>query len=151
MSDSLYRKELLRWAADAHGAGRLSGDRTTGCAHNPVCGDKITVDLALAKGRIAAIAQDTRACVLTQASASILGDRLRNSTRADVEALRTRVAAMLNADAEPPAPPFEAFGLFDGTTAFRGRHRCVLLPFDAVLAAFDASETCVPARIRPEE
>lgn len=151
MSDALYRKELLRLAADAHGAGRLPESRATGHAHNPICGDKVTVDLILADGRIAEIAQDTRACVLTQASASILGDKLKTSTRADVEALRAHVEAMLNADAEPPGPPFEAFSLFDGTTAFRGRHRCVLLPFDAVLAAFDASEARVPARIRSEQ
>lgn len=147
MSDSLYRKELLRLAADAHGAGRLAEDHATGHAHNPVCGDKVTVDLVVAGGRIAAIAQDTKACVLTQASASILGDRVKNATRADVEALRARVEAMLNANAAPPGPPFEPFGLFDGTIAFPGRHRCVLLPFDAVLAAFDDSEAHVPARI----
>lgn len=151
MSDDLYRKELLRLAADAHGAGRLDKDHVTGHAHNPVCGDKVTIDLALAAGRITAIAQTTRACLLTQASASILGERLKNSTREDVEALRARVEAMLNENAAPPGLPFEAFSLFDGTVRFPSRHRCVLLPFDAVLAAFDASEAREPTGIRSKE
>ena len=73
MSDPLYKKELLRLAADAHGAGRLACASAIGHAHNPVCGDKVVVDLVLEDGRVVEIRQDAKACVLTQASASILG------------------------------------------------------------------------------
>ncbi len=150
MSDPLYRKELLRLAADAHGAGRLQGTHVTGHAHNPVCGDKITVDLALAEGRIVALAQDTKACVLAQASASILGRDLNNATRADVEALRGAVEAMLEADGAAPAPPFEAYAVFEGAIEFASRHRCVLLPFDAILSALAASEASEPESVGRE-
>jgi nitrogen fixation protein NifU and related proteins len=150
MSDPLYRKELLRLAADAHGAGHLQDPHTTGHAFNPVCGDKVTVEISIVGGHIAAIAQDTKACVLTQASASILGQSLKGATRADVEALRRAVDAMLEAGAAPPFPPFEAYAAFDGAIAFPSRHRCVLLPFEAVLSAFDALEAGQPARIGTE-
>ena len=56
MSDPLYRKELLRLAADARGAGRLTRPHGTATAHNPACGDRVTVDVALEDGRIAALA-----------------------------------------------------------------------------------------------
>jgi nitrogen fixation NifU-like protein len=138
MSDPLYRKELLRLAADAHGAGRLNGLLVTGHAHNPACGDKVTVDLELADGRIVQIGHDTKACVLAQASASILGRALRDRTRSEVERLRETVVAMLAMHGAAPSPPFGAFAVFDGTIEFPSRHRCVLLPIDAVLAAFDA-------------
>jgi len=142
MSDPLYRKELLRLAADAHGAGRLAGPHVTGSAHNPTCGDKVTVDLVVgADGRIAAMSHDTKACVLSQASASILGRALKGAVRADVEALANSVAAMLAGGAAPPSPPFETYADFIGAAELRNRHRCVLLPIEAVLAAFDASET----------
>jgi nitrogen fixation protein NifU and related proteins len=137
MSDPLYRKELLRLAADAHGAGRLDGPHITGVAHNPACGDKVTVDLALADGHIAAIAHDTKACVLAQASSSILGRTLAGASRADVEALQSAIEAMLAQHGTPPASPFEDYSVFDGTVEFTSRHRCVLLPLEAVLAAFD--------------
>jgi nitrogen fixation NifU-like protein len=139
MSDPLYRKELLRLAADAHGAGRLNGLHVTGRAHNPACGDKVTVDLELGEGRIAQIAHETKACVLAQASASILGRELRDKNRSDVERLRDTLIAMLAAHGAAPSPPFDAFAVFDGTIEFPSRHRCVLLPIEAVLAAFDAS------------
>jgi NifU-like protein involved in Fe-S cluster formation len=141
MSDPLYRKEILRLAADAHGAGRLAQAWSTGTTHNPACGDKVTVDLTLDdSGRIAAISHDTRACVLTQASASILGQTLKGASREDVEALANQVAAMLVAQDPPPSPPFEAYAAFEGAVEHRNRHRCVLLPIEAVLSAFDAKD-----------
>ncbi len=145
MSDPLYRKELLRLAADAHCAGRLSGPRVTGHAHNPACGDKVTVDLELADGHIAQIAHDTKACVLAQASASILGHELKGKTRDDVFQLRGTLVAMLTASSEAPSPPFHAYAVFDGTIEYPSRHRCVLLPVEAVLAAFDANDEIPPA------
>jgi nitrogen fixation NifU-like protein len=138
MSDPLYRKEILRLAADAHGTGHLPHPNLAATAHNPICGDKVSVELALdTEGRIAAMAHDTKACVLTQASASILGERLKGASRDDVEALANEVAAMLVSNAEPPAPPFEPYAAFQGAVTHRNRHRCVLLPIEAVLDAFD--------------
>jgi len=138
MSDPLYRKEILRLAADAHAAGRLQHPDVTGMAHNPTCGDKVIVDLIVdAKGRIAGVAQEAKACVLTQASASILGNRLKGTTRGDIAKLANDVAAMLAANGEPPAPPFELYSAFQGAVTHRNRHRCVLLPIEAVLDAFD--------------
>ncbi len=147
MSDPLYGKELLRLAADAHGAGGLAEPHLTGHAHNPVCGDKVTIDLALENGRITAVAQRTKACVLTQASASILGQSLKGAARKDIETLRQTVQRMLEADGGAPLPPFEAFGVLQTASPYPNRHRCVLLPIDAVLAAFDASEASQPKRI----
>jgi nitrogen fixation protein NifU and related proteins len=141
MSDPLYKKELLRLAAEAHGAGRLPNPDATAEAFNPACGDKITIDLALKDGRVETIAHDTKACVLTQASASILGQSLAGASREDVEALANELAAMLVTKSAPPSAPFADYAAFEGATDHRNRHRCVLLPIEAVLAAFDDSES----------
>ena len=136
MSDPLYRKEILRLAADAHGAGHLPGPHATGTAHNPACGDKVVFEVAVEDGRISALAHETKACVLSQASASILGRDAKGLTRDHLEALRAEVAALLAGNA-PPAPPFDAYAAFDGVAAHRNRRMCVLLPIDALLAALD--------------
>jgi nitrogen fixation protein NifU and related proteins len=143
MSDPLYRKELLRLAADATGAGRLAQACATGRAFNPVCGDRVTMDVAMDGNRIAGIAHDTHACVLTQASASILGGELIGLSKEEVETLKDSVAAMLEGS-EPPAAPFDTFSHFDGVAEHKSRHRCVLLPFEAVLAAFEDLESSEP-------
>jgi NifU-like protein involved in Fe-S cluster formation len=138
VSDPLYRRELLRLAADAHGAGRLSNPDATGSAFNPSCGDRVTVDLTLVDDRIQALAHETRACVLSQASAAILASSLTGKNESDVRALRADVVAMLTGDGPAPAMPFQAYAAFDGVCEHTARHRCVLLPFEAVLSAFDS-------------
>lgn len=136
MSDPLYRKELLRLAADAHGVGRLSGPHTTGTAHNPACGDKVVFEVGVEAGRISALAHETKACVLSQASASILGRDAKGLSRADIEELRKNVVALL-AGEPAPQPPFDSYSAFDGVAEHRNRHTCVLLPIDALLAAME--------------
>jgi NifU-like protein involved in Fe-S cluster formation len=135
MSDLLYRKELLRLAADACGAGRLSAPDATGHAFNPACGDRVTAQLTLASGRIVEFAHETKACVLAQASAAILSAALKNATADDVQKLRAAVERMLDASSPPPDAPFAAYSVFDGAVDYRSRHRCVLLPIDAALDA----------------
>jgi NifU-like protein involved in Fe-S cluster formation len=141
MSDPLYKPALLRLAADATGAGRLGVPCATATAFNSACGDKVTIDVALEDGRIAAIAHDTKACVLTQASAAILGAEIAGLSRDEVFALSKAVTAML-AGAKPPLAPFDVFSVFDAVAEHRNRHRCVLLPIEALLSALGASESC---------
>jgi nitrogen fixation NifU-like protein len=132
--DPLYRRELLRLAADATGAGHLPEPHATATAHNPACGDRVTVELALADGHITALAHTTQACVLTQASAALLAVAAQGQDRAGLAALAASVRAFLNGAAPPVG--YEAF---DGVAGHAGRHVCVLLPFQAALEALDAA------------
>jgi nitrogen fixation NifU-like protein len=137
MSDLPYTTDLLRLAAEAHGAGRLEPPCHTHIEANPICGDRTIVDLYLSGDHIDAMAHDTQACVLTQASASILGQVLAGHSRAELAALHNAVAAML---AGGPAPDgsFAAYRHLAEVARHPARHRCVLLPIDA---AIKASET----------
>jgi len=134
--DPLYRRALFRLAADTDGAGHLPAPDGMGTAHNPACGDRLTVSVALAEGRIVALAHDTHACVLTQASAALLARTATGKDRAGLERLSADLRAML-AGAPPPAPGYEAF---DGVAAHAGRHTCVLLPVEAALRALEDAE-----------
>jgi len=139
MSDPLYSKALLRLAADAHGAGRLTSPDVSGLAYNPACGDKVVVDLFLSDGQIIAFAHDTKACVLAQASASILGANLKGANIVTVERLLARVTDMLESG-PAPGPPFDAYSAFSGAVEYTSRHRCVLLPIEAVLDALQKTQ-----------
>ena len=138
MSDPLYRKDILRLAADAHGAGRIAEPHRTGEAFNPTCGDRVTFEVTTdAEGRIHALAHETKACVLAQASASILGRDARNLSLEDVAQLRRDVSAMLKESAAAPDAPFTDYAVFDGAVTYPSRHACVLLPIDALLKALE--------------
>ncbi len=133
--DPLYRRELLRLAADATGAGHLPMPDAAATVHNPACGDRVTVELALAQGRITALAHTTRACVLTQASAALLAGQAPGQDQTGLQNLAKAVRGFLNGG---PAP--EGYKAFDGVTGHAGRHICVLLPLEAALKALDDAE-----------
>jgi NifU-like protein involved in Fe-S cluster formation len=140
--DPLYRKALLRLAADAVGAGHLPAPDAAATAANPACGDRVTVEIALRGDCVGALAHDTQACILTQASAAILGAVAPGLDRAALAALEKGVQAMLKDGAPPPLAPYAAFA-----AALPGRHVCVLLPFQALR---DALELAEPGGQRPE-
>lgn len=132
LSDPLYRRELLRLAADAAGAGHLPSADATATVHNPACGDRVTVELALKGGRIAALAHRTHGCVLTQASAALLSGMAPGRDVAGLGELADNIRAFLKGG---PAP--QGYEVFDGVAGHAGRHVCVLLPLEAALKALD--------------
>lgn len=132
MSEDLYQRALLRLAADATGAGRLAAPDGSAVVDNPLCGDRVTMDVAIADGAIARLGHEVRACVLCQAAASILGAQAEGQRRADIAALRDRVTAMLREDAPPPEGRWRDFEIFLPVRPYRNRHSCVLLPIEAL-------------------
>lgn len=143
MSDPIYRKEILRLAANAAGAGRLIQATCSATLANPACGDRVTVDVAVTDGRITALAHHTHACVLTQASAAILGADAVGLNRDEMERLAGAVKGLLAGGGKPPAP-FDAYAAFDGLADHRARHKCVLLPLEAALEALSVLELSEP-------
>ncbi|MEC9347659.1 MAG: iron-sulfur cluster assembly scaffold protein [Pseudomonadota bacterium] len=124
----IYQTELLKLAGRASGAGRLDAPDASATAHNPMCGDRITMDLRLDNGTVTDLGYAVRACLVCQASASLAGEGFRGQTVAGIDALRDAVDAYLK-DAGP-AP--EGYAVFEPVRQHLSRHTCVLLPFDAV-------------------
>lgn len=143
--DPLYRREILRLAADATGAGHLPSHNAMATAHNPACGDRVTVELKVVDGRILDLTHQTHACVLTQASAALLAARATGRDQDELATLAESVRAFLKGG---PAP--EGYDVFEGVAGHAGRHICVLLPLEAALKALDdANEGAVPAERQP--
>jgi nitrogen fixation NifU-like protein len=55
---------------------------------NPLCGDRLSLDVQLAEGTIADVAFTGRGCAISQASASILSDELVGMPVAEAAQLR---------------------------------------------------------------
>ena len=137
--DPLYRREVLRLAADATGAGHLPAPDAMASLHNPACGDRVTVELAMADGRIAAVAHTTRACILTQASAALLAAAAPGRDGAGLAALTAEVRAFLRG-AAADENGLGGYDVFEGLRDHAGRHVCVLLPLEAALKALENPE-----------
>jgi NifU-like protein involved in Fe-S cluster formation len=140
MELGIYNARMLRLAAEATGAGRLSEPGGSAEIVNPTCGDRITVDVRLAEGRIAALGYEVHACVLTQASASLLGRHAPGRTAAEIHDVAAQLEAMLSGDSGAPGGDWSDYVALEPVRAHKSRHECVMLPLRALLAALAAGE-----------
>ncbi|HEU4381904.1 MAG TPA: iron-sulfur cluster assembly scaffold protein [Anaeromyxobacteraceae bacterium] len=135
----VYQGALLDLARQATGAGRLEAPDGSATLDNPLCGDRATFEVRVRAGRIEALAHRVRGCVLCQATASLLGREALGAGAAEVSGSR-RAAAELLGEGRPPGPDaFPGLSSFAPVQAVPSRHRCVLLPFDALSAALAAA------------
>lgn len=133
----LYSKRILALAADIPHAERLPSPSGSATRRSPLCGSTVTVDVALDGERIAAFGQDVKACALGQASAAVLGGAVVGRTRAEVEAARDQLKAMLKEGGEPPQAPFGGLEALKPARDYRNRHASILLAYEATLDAID--------------
>jgi NifU-like protein involved in Fe-S cluster formation len=144
MSDSdlirLYSGRILELAANIPHAGRLEAPQATARRRSPLCGSTVTVDLDIADGRISRFAQDVKACALGQAAASVLGAVVLGRTRAEVEAARDALSAMLKDAGPVPAAPFDGWEVLVPAREYRNRHASILLAVEATAEAFASAE-----------
>lgn len=135
MSDDLYHARLVQLARAAHGHGVLAPPRRFATRDNPLCGDQVTVEVRLAGGAVAAVAHRVKGCLLCQAAAAALGARAPGAPEEEVRRAFVQVRALLQDGAELPAGHWPELALFAPVRAYKSRHRCVLLPFEALLDA----------------
>jgi nitrogen fixation NifU-like protein len=138
MELGIYNAAMLRLAAEATGAGRLAECHGSAEILNPTCGDRIALDVRLAEERIAALGYEVHACVLTQASASLVGRHAPERSAAEIREVALQIEAMLRAGGAVPGGAWSGYAALEGVRAHGSRHECVMLPLRALLAALDA-------------
>ncbi|GHC08633.1 MULTISPECIES: iron-sulfur cluster assembly scaffold protein [Gemmobacter] len=144
MSDSdlvkLYSGRILALAADIPHLGRLPAPQGSARRRSPVCGSTITADVVMRDGRVAEFAQDVKACALGQASAAVVGGAAIGRNRAEVEAARDALRAMLKDGAPPPSGAFAGFEVLLPARDYKNRHASILLAIEALAEAITAAE-----------
>lgn len=75
--DDIYREQILEHSKHPHNFGTLEAPSVSHEEHNPLCGDRVRIDLAIADGVITDVRFNGRGCAISQASASLLTDELR--------------------------------------------------------------------------
>ncbi|NTW03462.1 MAG: SUF system NifU family Fe-S cluster assembly protein [Oscillochloris sp.] len=74
--DDMYREQILEHSKYPHNFGTLETPSISREEHNPLCGDRVRLDLQIADGVITDVRFSGRGCAISQASASLLTDEL---------------------------------------------------------------------------
>jgi NifU-like protein involved in Fe-S cluster formation len=146
MIDDLYSARILTLAANLPHAGRLPAPEGTGERVAKLCGSRATVDVTLNdEGRIAAFAQDVKACALGQAAAGVLGQSVLGASADEIAEARDAMAAMLKSGGDGPTGRFEDLRLLKQVADYPARHASTLVSIEATL---EAVNTALTARTR---
>ncbi|MCX7163838.1 MAG: iron-sulfur cluster assembly scaffold protein [Betaproteobacteria bacterium] len=143
-NNSLYQEAIKQFAKAAHGHGQLQ--HATGAAQldNPLCGDRVAMQVAVTSGHIAAVAHASKGCLLCRAAAAVIGLRAVGQSEAGIASVTEALERMLKSG-EPLPAVWPELAMFEPARAHASRHRCILLPFRALLAALQSAPSSAAA------
>ncbi len=135
-ANTLYSREILRLATALPHNDHLELPDGAASRRAPICGSEVTAEVALANGRIIAVAFRAHACALGQASAALLRDHALGLDSSALMTARAALEAFLGG-ANAAALPWDALRHFAPAQNHSARHGAILLPYDALLAAIE--------------
>jgi nitrogen fixation protein NifU and related proteins len=138
VSSELYHTELVARARAAFGEGRIAAAAASVTLDNPLCGDRVTLDLARSNGTVTAIGHEVKGCLLCAAAAATIAEFARDRSPSDLRDMAAAAAALMK-DGTPAPEKFAGLRVFSPVHASKSRRDCVLLPFEALGKALDAA------------
>ena len=140
MKDELYHQAILELARKARQATRLGAPQASVTLDNPLCGDRVTLDLDLRDGRVGAVGHKVRGCLLCQAAAAVIGERAPGRTPSELRNLVQELGEAIAKAPEAAGRRWPELAAFAPVHPHKSRHECVMLPFEALTQALDRAE-----------
>ena len=144
MSDlrELYQQVILDHNRKPRNFRAIEGAHREAEGFNPLCGDRITVYLALEGDTIADVSFRGEGCAISKASASLMTQHLKGKTLAEAKQVFDAFHSMVTGGAGAP----EALGklaVFRGVCEFPMRVKCATLAWHTLNAAIERKEGAV--------
>jgi nitrogen fixation NifU-like protein len=143
MSDlrDLYQEVILDHSKRPRNFGALPEASHRAYGHNPLCGDQVTIFLALRDARVADVRFEGSGCAISTASASLMTEAIKGKTEAELRAMfdRFRVGMTEADDAEAAAAlaGLDKLAVLAGVREFPIRVKCATLPWHTLIAALE--------------
>ncbi len=135
--DDLYQEIILDHSKKPRNFGRIESPTAHADGYNPLCGDKLTLELLL-EGDVVKEARFVGAgCAISVASASLMTESLKGKTRAEAEKLFEEFHKLLTTDAQPEG--LGKLAVFSGVREYPTRVKCATLAWHTLKAALDDS------------
>ena len=134
---ALYQELIVEHGKRPHHKGTLPAPSHAATIDNPLCGDVVTMQLAMEGERITDVAHTGHGCTLSIAASSVLADRLIGLTLVEARALIAAFETMIATEPDAPdhADELGPLAAFAGVRAFRSRRACATLAARAVSRA----------------
>ncbi len=134
MIDDIYTDPILELARKRIGHGRLADPRASVVLDNPLCGDRIRLDMDWRDdGKISGVAHEVRGCVLCRAAASALATVAPGRGKAQLVGIVRELEQILTGVSHDGDRRYSELAAFEAVCGHKSRFDCVLLPFKALL------------------
>jgi nitrogen fixation NifU-like protein len=136
----LYQDIILDHGRHPRNFRAMAEPTHTARGHNPLCGDRVTVYLALDGDRITDVSFEGRGCAISTAAASLMTEVLKGKTIGEAEALFEHFHARVTGGAETELPEtlvedMERLEPLTGVKAYPARVKCATLSWHALQTA----------------
>lgn len=132
MSDDLYQRAIIALAKRSREQPRLDAPDRTVTVDNPLCGDRITIDLIMNGETVEKVGHKTRGCLLCEASAGLIAD---HAPGMETDSLRAKAETLIGSfgnDGQALADLWPGLDALAPARSYKSRHDCVTLPFQAL-------------------
>ena len=141
--DQLYQQIILDHSKQRHGSGLAEtaapAGAATGQSHqlNPVCGDEVTLRLAVSDGTVQQISWDGAGCSISMASASVLSELGEGMSVEELHSVIDNFREVLRSRGKVQADPeiLSDAAAFEGVARYAARVKCAMISW---VAAEDA-------------
>jgi nitrogen fixation NifU-like protein len=130
----LYQEVILDHNRRPHNFRAIEG-ATKQEGYNPLCGDRLTLYVAMDGGVIKDVAFQGSGCAISKASASLMTDALKGKTADEARALFDQFHAMITSDHTVPAADLGKLSVLAGVREFPTRIKCASLAWHTMKAA----------------
>ncbi len=131
----LYRDVIVDHNRNPRNFGRLEHPSRAADGHNPLCGDRLHLELELEDGRVTDIRFDGKGCAISTASASLMTEAIKGRTLPEVQQLFGTVHDMLTRRDAPVPAELGKLAALSGVREFPARVKCASLCWHTLNAA----------------
>ena len=138
--NELYQNVILEHNRSPRNYRAMSDAHGKASAHNPLCGDEVTVWVRMNGDVIEDVSFEGAGCAISRASASLMTGAVKGKTRAEAAGLFERFQRLVTGTAagEPPET-FGKLAVFSGVSAFPVRVKCASLAWHTLRSALEGA------------
>lgn len=130
--DELYKEVILDHYRAPRNRGRIESADVHLHRDNPLCGDEIDLYVEIEDGKVSAVSFEGKGCSISQASISMMTEKLRGLSTEDAEGLANTFKQMMQGEQIAEEPLGELMAL-KGVQKYPVRIKCALLGWNTFL------------------
>jgi nitrogen fixation NifU-like protein len=132
--NDLYQETIIDHSKRPRNKSALEHATHSAQGYNPLCGDKVSVQLRIENGRITGVGFQGAGCAISTASASLMTEAIKGKTPAEADSTFEKFHALLTED-RLPAPDLGKLAVFSGVREYPMRVKCATLAWHTLRAA----------------